>query len=202
MPKSMKLAAGWALAAMIALALSWGAVASVRNQVIQPSVQLPINTASALATAPTNQTTTSEPTVIRVEPEAVDTTTSTDEVSASTTTTPLVSGTTPPTATSTATTVQATATTTTQPQATTTTAAPRSQTSSYTLVGGVVTISHSPGVVTFVSAIPQPGYSTDRKEIGPDEVRIRFESDDHTSDFRAQWSNGALEITESEAGES
>jgi hypothetical protein len=78
---------------------------------------------------------------------------------------------------------------------------PPAQTSSYSLVGGVVTISYSPGVVNFVSAIPQPGYSTEQRETGPTEVRIRFESDDHTSDFRARWQDGELEITENETGD-
>jgi hypothetical protein len=61
-----------------------------------------------------------------------------------------------------------------------------------------VTISYSPGVVNLVSAIPQPGFSTDIKHAGPDEVRIRFESDDHTSDFRAEWEGTELKISESE----
>lgn len=64
-----------------------------------------------------------------------------------------------------------------------------------------MTISYSPGIVNFVSAIPQAGFSTDRRETGPDEVRIRFESDDHTSDFRARWQGGELEVTKNETGD-
>ncbi len=63
------------------------------------------------------------------------------------------------------------------------------------MIGGVVTISHVPGTVNFVSAIPQPGFTTEQREIGPAEVRIRFESETHTSDFRARWQDGELEIT-------
>ena len=192
MPKWTRLAAGWALAAMFALALSWGAVASVRNQVIQPSVQVPTNAASTLAPGATNQTTTSAPTVIRLEPEVIDTTASTIDVSGSTTTTVQ------PSETTSTTTAQSPSTST----PTTTSVAPPTQISSYTLIGGVVTISHSLGVVAFVSAIPQPGYSTDRREIGPEEVRIRFESEGHTSNFRAHWSGGELEVTQNETGES
>jgi hypothetical protein len=68
-------------------------------------------------------------------------------------------------------------------------------------VGGVVTISYSPGVVLFESAIPQPGYSTDPRETGPGEVRVRFESGNHTSDFRAEWKDGELEVTRNETGQ-
>jgi hypothetical protein len=64
-----------------------------------------------------------------------------------------------------------------------------------------VTISHSPGVVTFVTAIPQPGYSTDLRETGPERVRVRFETENHTSDFRAEWEGNELKITQNETGE-
>jgi len=61
-----------------------------------------------------------------------------------------------------------------------------------------VTISYSPGVVNFVSAIPRPGFSTDLDKTGPETVKVKFESDDHTSEFEAKWSNGELEISERE----
>jgi len=61
-----------------------------------------------------------------------------------------------------------------------------------------VTISYTPGVVTFVSAIPQSGYSTEIEESGPSRVRVHFESDSHTSEFRAEWEGAELAITKSE----
>lgn len=186
MPKWIKLAAGWALAVTIALAFSWGAVARVRNSVIQPSVEIPTAAASASNAAPTSQTSTSAPSVIGLEPEVIDSSTSTTGVTTGTTQT-TASQSSPSTTTPTTTSSTATAP-----------APPK--TSSYTLVGGVVTISYSPGVVTFVSAIPQPGYSTDRKVTGPDEVRIRFDSEAHTSDFRADWEGGELRISQDESG--
>lgn len=216
MPNWMRFAAGWLLAATFALALSWGAVALVRNRVIQPTFQLPATATSAPGETPEVQTTSSEQTVIRIEPEAIDTSDSTFQAAGSSTTTPSDVGATPPSATSTPTTAPPSATTpATQPSrtesttttapspepTTTTTVAFQTQTSSYTLAGGVVTISHSPGVVVFVSAIPQPGYSTDRRELGPDRVRIRFESENHTSDFRAEWDDGDLKITKNETGD-
>jgi len=75
------------------------------------------------------------------------------------------------------------------------------QTTSYTLVGGVVTIRSSPGVVDFISAVPQAGFSTELRETGPDQVRIRFESAAHNSDFRAEWQGGELKITKNESVE-
>ncbi|MDH5616832.1 MAG: hypothetical protein OEY62_09880, partial [Acidimicrobiia bacterium] len=133
---------------------------------------------------------TSAPSVIRLEPEVIDSANSTIPLPVTSITTTAQ----PPGTTST-TTPQA------PPTATITTAAPQTQTSSYTLVGGVVTISYSPGVITFVSAIPQPGFSTDRTATGPDEVRIRFESESHTSDFHAEWKEGELKITKNETGQ-
>jgi hypothetical protein len=213
----MKLSGGWALAAIIAVAFSWGAVAQVRNRVIQPSIEIPTTVALQPESIVTTSTITgSSPPVIRVEPEIVDdtTTTTVTQPAGGTPSTEAPPATTepetaPPTTTTTA---PATTTTTTPPSGTTqppatttstTTTVPPSETatSSYQLTGGVVTISHSPGVVTFVTAIPQPGFSTDPRETGPDRVRVRFESDTHTSDFRAEWEGGELKITQNETGD-
>ena len=213
----IKLFSGWAVAAIIAVAFSWGAVAQVRNRVIQPSIEIPTTVALQPASTVTTSTITdSLPPVIRVEPEIVDDTTTTsvtqpDSGTTSTEAPPATteSGTGTATTTTTAPATTTTTTppsTTTQPPATTTsttTTLPPSETaaSSYQLTGGVVTISHSPGVVTFVTAIPQPGFSTDPRETGPDRVRVRFESDTHTSDFRAEWEGGELRITQNETGD-
>ena len=64
-----------------------------------------------------------------------------------------------------------------------------------------MTISHTPGMVTFVTAIPQPGFSTELRDTGPERVRVRFESETHTSDFRAEWEGSELKITQNETGE-
>lgn len=228
MPDWTKLVGGWFLAVVVALALSWGAVAQVRNRVVQPSIEIPTTAVAAAARAPVapGETTTTAPTVIRVEPEieggdgtvstlAADPSAATTTTSGSTQTTsppnsppstsaPGTSSTTSPTTTSSTTTTQP-PTTTTQPPATTTTTtttepSAETKTSSYQLVGGVVTISHSPGVVNFVTAVPQPGYSTDLREAGPDRVRVRFESESQTSDFRAEWEGSELIITKNETG--
>lgn len=222
MPKWTKFFVGWALAALLAVALSWGAVAQVRNRVIQPSTPIP---ATSLAAAEPESDNPTAPTVIRLEPEvdsgdtattaiadgetsttasqpasSINTTSpvpSDDEPTPGTSVTTTTSGSSPSTTTSTTTTTSAPAPATT----TTTTSVPATQTSSYQLLGGEVTISYSPGLVNFISAFPQAGYSTDIREYGPEEVRVRFESSDHTSDFRARWENGELEITKNETGD-
>lgn len=219
MPSWIKLAAGWALAAFTAVALSWGAVAQVRDRVVEPAITIP---STAAATVITTRDPT-ELTVIHVEPESGDTTTSTALDSLGATDTTTATGTTPPTAppptapsgaTSTTTQTATTATTSTttqppgptssttsQPPGSTTTTTTPAQTTSYTLVGGVVTIRSLPGVVNFISAVPQPGFSTDVRETGPDRVRIRFESEAHNSDFRAEWQGDELRITKNESVE-
>ena len=211
----MKLFGGWIFAALIAVAFSWGAVAQVRNRVIQPSIEIPTTVALQPASAAVNRTSTSSsPPVIRVEPENVEeTTTSVTQPNGDTPSTaappeptePVAGTATTNTGAPATTSTTAPPTTTTQPPvpttSTTTTVPSQTETSSYQLTGGVVTISHSPGIVTFISAIPQPGFSTDPRETGPDRVRIRFESETHTSDFRAEWESGELKTTQNETGD-
>jgi len=68
-------------------------------------------------------------------------------------------------------------------------------TATYNLVGGWVTIAYGPGIVELVSAAPNPGFSIEVKESGPDRVEVEFESDEHDSEFRAdETSSGAPEI--------
>ena len=210
-----RLVIGWLIAAAFALTFSWSAVAQVRNRVIEPAVEIP-TTSPVVATAAAT-----ESTVIRLDlaepangledpPDAVAPSTSSPNPDATgegqplqppTTAPPTTEGTattaSPPTTTTTSTTTPPPTTTTTT---STTTTAPEVTTSSHTMDGGVVTISHTSGVVNLIAAIPQPGYTTEQRETGPVEVRIRFESDDHTSDFRARWQDGELEITINETG--
>lgn len=199
-----RLAVGWVVATAIALAFSLGAVAQVRNRVIEPAVEIPATLAAATTT-----TTTEEPVDhIDGEEPATATTATTTTIAPSTSTTSTTTTSVapveakPPISTTTTTAPPTTTTTTAPPPSTTTTTttAPPIQpsTSTYTLVGGVVTISYSPGVVNFVSAIPEAGFSTEQLHTGPDEVRINFNSETHSSEFRAEWENGVLDIKTSE----
>jgi len=190
-----KLVGVWVLAAVIAMAFSWGAVAGVRNQVLPAPIQIPPTLAQPASTAADTTTTIAGETVVPVEPETLDslvTSTTADLNAAGSTST-----TAPSAGTSTTTASQA------PPVSTTTTsvASEASETSSHQLEGGIVTISHSPGIVNFISAVPQPGYSADLSDAGPDRVRVRFEGESGASDFRAEWKSGELQIVINETGE-
>jgi hypothetical protein len=103
-----------------------------------------------------------------------------------------------PTASSTTTTTTQVSTTSSTTSTTEASAEPSTQTATYKLTGGSVTISFSPGTVTYLAAVPSGDFSTEVKNTGPDEVRVTFESDDHESEFRAEWEDGELKITKKE----
>jgi cytoskeletal protein RodZ len=200
MPSWLKLVAGWVVAALIALAFAWGAVSQVRNSVIQPTTEIPATVVAAVASSDRVATSTTTIPLIRVEPEPGDpgVGTSTTALSSATSTTQAASSTSTTTTGSGQTTMTTTATIA---PSTTTTLQEQTRTSTHTLVGGQVRISYSPGVVSFISAIPQPGFSTELQEDGPEEVRVRFRSESHNSDFRARWEDGELRITANEEAE-
>lgn len=197
MPGWSKLAGVWLLAATVAVALSWGAVAKVRTDVLRAPLNIPSTYGEVAVAAEPPSGEAGGVTVVRVDPEVIETDTTsttvdgTDGGGSPTTSTPPAGGST------------TTSTTTSPSQSTTTTSVipVETETSIHQLVGGVVTISYSPGVVVFVSAVPQPGYSAEASETGPEKVRVRFKSETHTSDFRAEWKNGELTITKKESGE-
>ncbi len=275
MPNWFKLATGWLLTVLVALAFSWGAIAQVRNRVDMPGTVIPtqvvVNGLEISQETPAPATTTATVQAIGVEPELEtfsDTTTtgdvvadepddgattqttgaessgttsaSTSDTSGTTTTTrsepsgsaasavPESSGTTSttsadgnsaPTTTETSVTTTTQATTTTETPVTTTTEAttttetpppadpppddedpppadePETQTATYNLTLGVVTISYSSDVVNLVGAAPKKiGYSAEIEKSGPTEVKVKFESDDHVSEFTAKLEDGKLDI--------
>ncbi len=202
----MKFVGLWGLAAVAALTLSWVAVSQVRDRVIQPVAVIP-TTIVAIETI--------DPTVVVIEPISDDqsvpdlSTTSTSSTEPSAASQSTTSTTRPrsasPSTTSTTATPQTTATTappatttTAPPSQTTTTTAPSANTSSHSTPGGSVTISASPGVVSFVSAIPQAGFTTELRDTGPDRVRVRFVGATTIFEFEARWDEGELDIETSE----
>ncbi len=207
-PSWMKFVGLWGVAAIAALALSWVAVSQVRDRVIQPVTVIPTTIVAA-------RTETPDPTVVVVEPTVGDrpgpalssSTTSiprdsgSDESATSSTRAPSASpATTTTTGASQATSTMAPPVTTTTPPPPTTTTAPPANlgTSSHSTPGGSVTISSAPGQVNFVSAIPQAGFTTELRDIGPDRVRVRFVSATTIFEFEAQWDDGRLDIETSE----
>ena len=61
-----------------------------------------------------------------------------------------------------------------------------------------MTISSAPGEVTFVSAIPQAGFTTELRDTGPERVRVRFVSATTIFEFEAKWDDGQLDVETSE----
>ncbi len=99
---------------------------------------------------------------------------------------PAPAGTAPPVATTSPTTSTTTTTTVAPPAAT--------ETKAFHLRGGSVVIEVSPGRVVLRSATPRTGYSMDIQNSGPRRVEVEFEGEDDSSEFRAEWSGGALEV--------
>ncbi|MEX0863475.1 MAG: hypothetical protein WD269_01205 [Acidimicrobiia bacterium] len=60
--------------------------------------------------------------------------------------------------------------------------------------GGTVTVKVSPGSVSYVSAVPHPGFAVEVEDAGPPKVRVEFESKDSRLEVRAEWENGQLDV--------
>jgi hypothetical protein len=58
--------------------------------------------------------------------------------------------------------------------------------------GGSVRVSVDGSRVSLVAAVPAPGYAVDVRRAGPDEVEVRFESDDSESRVRIGFHDGRL----------
>jgi polyisoprenoid-binding protein YceI len=71
----------------------------------------------------------------------------------------------------------------------------------YELIGGLVTISVDDPNVYLVAATPKAGFSVEIDKVGPEEVRVEFESSDRESSFRARWKDGELDIDIDEESE-
>ena len=167
----------WSAATLVAMTIAATAVGSVRGHVTDLPAIPTAGTAMLLTT----------------------TTTSAVTESSTTSTPPTTDGAAPPTTTTTSTTT----TTTTTPATTPTTAAPPPSTTTvppgpavttYTLIGGQVTISALEPDVGLVAAVPAAGFSTDIEHSGPGEVEIDFKSSGHKSSFQARWKDGELDV--------
>lgn len=55
-------------------------------------------------------------------------------------------------------------------------------------------LAHRPGEVTLQAATPAPGFQTEIKKSGPDEVEVEFESETTKVEIEAEWEDGELNI--------
>ncbi len=53
--------------------------------------------------------------------------------------------------------------------------------------GGTVAVRYEDGKVSLVWARPNPGFTMEVKEDGPEEVEVRFESEAHETRIKAWW---------------
>ncbi|HEX6947848.1 MAG TPA: hypothetical protein VF246_10910 [Acidimicrobiia bacterium] len=51
-----------------------------------------------------------------------------------------------------------------------------------------------PGAITFLSAVPAPGFALELDEPGPPEVRVEFIGSDTEVEVRVRWKDGQVEI--------
>jgi hypothetical protein len=59
---------------------------------------------------------------------------------------------------------------------------------------GTVTVKVSSGSVSYVSAVPLPGFAVEIDDAGPPRVRVEFESESARVEVRAEWENGQLDV--------
>lgn len=178
MRNKFAMAGAWLVATALAVIIASAAVGAVRSGVTdQPSASEPFFGATVTTSStiePSTSTTTTPPDTLGT------TTTTVDGGSAPDTTQPPGSSATTPS--------------TTIPDAQTTTTTSASFTKTYTLVGGRVTISANDPSVTFISAVPNAGFSVNLESSGPTEVKVEFDSEGHESEFTAKWGDGELLI--------
>lgn len=51
-----------------------------------------------------------------------------------------------------------------------------------------------PGQVRLVAVVPEPGFTAEIDDEGPERVKVEFESENRESSFEAEWEGGELEI--------
>ncbi len=61
-------------------------------------------------------------------------------------------------------------------------------------VGGTVTIRVAPGSVTYLSAVPNPGFAVAVDDPGPPEVRVELVGETSEVRVRARWRDGSLDL--------
>lgn len=187
----------WVVATLVATTVALAAVRSVAGQVVdEPGSPLLVATSSGVLGDGTTTTAAATTTTSRTPPTVVpddglivtsisqsnDGDDSEQGVSSGTNPT-----TAPPSGSTTTTTAASAPTTTTQAPA-------ESQTKTYQLVGGWVRITYGQGVVTLSGAGPNAGYSMDVEHDGPEEVKVEFRKDELRSEFKAEWSDGELDV--------
>lgn len=64
--------------------------------------------------------------------------------------------------------------------------------------GGTVTVRYKPGIVEYLSAAPNTGFTLEIEQQSP-EVEVEFKSSDVEIEVRVRWDDGKLDIDISES---
>jgi hypothetical protein len=86
------------------------------------------------------------------------------------------------------------ATTTSVPTPSTTLAPNASGVQTFTVAGGNVTVDIENGVLTFVRATPNPGFTIDKSETRADRIEVEFRNGDVQSRVRVRFEDGRLRV--------
>lgn len=195
MPRRIGFIAAWVMVTLVAVAIAAQAVGSVRDQVTnRPS---PIVDVSALAA--TTTTSALELTTTTIPPTT--STSATRPPETTTTSTIVVEGTSTTTTAAPESSTTTTTTTTAPPPTTTTTAPPEMTTETREMVGGWVRIRYGAGKVFLDGAGANAGFTMKVEDNGPDEVEVEFRSEDHKSEFSAEYEDGELRIEVKDEGD-
>jgi hypothetical protein len=188
MKRKFGFAAAWVGATIISLVIASAAVAGIRDRVEDSPVAAGIPTTLDVV-ADTTSTTDAGVVTTTELPDTSSSSTSSTTTSSSTTTTSEapVSTTNAPGG---STTTSSTTTTTSAPPPTTV----ASQTKTYELIGGTVTVRIGSGTVELVSLAPKTGFASKIKDDGPDKVKVTFTSNTHESKFEAEFEDGEYEF--------
>ncbi|MDJ0499193.1 MAG: hypothetical protein QNJ89_15270 [Acidimicrobiia bacterium] len=198
MRKYLGIGAAWLGATVLSVLIASAAVAGIRDRVVETPVAIGAPTSTTTTVVGEATTSTEAPSTTVAVPSTTTSSTATttlpSETPAVTVTAPSESTTTtPPAPPPTTTTAAPPTTTTTTTPPTTTTTAPISY-STHDLIGGTVVLASGNGQVNLVSATPRPGFSVEAEHTGPDEVEVKFESNDHKSELEAYFRDGELRV--------
>jgi hypothetical protein len=184
--RRLGLALLWLLVTAAATFVAWRAVDAADNDVSEQPV-FPVEAVAGATSSVDGQSNTTDP-PRRTSTTGGDSNGTSGSSTSSTSSTSGSSSTSSTSSSSTSSTSTSTSTPGTTPSTTT-------ERRSVSVAGGTVVVEASGGAVSLVSAVPNPGYSVEVDEHGPDEVRVEFESDDSKSEVRVRW-NGGWDIEE------
>ncbi len=191
----------WLLVAFAATGVAWAALSSADRQVgevpLTPALNVSADRPDVDETSTSFPDSTTTAPAVPTSLAARSVTTVSPAPSSSSSTSPSQS-TTSSTRATTSTTNVPTSTTNVPTSTTTTNAPPEWDKTTVPSKGGVVVVGHRTDQVRLESATPNPGFSMEIRDTGPDEVRVEFSQVEESYEVRVRWDEGELDIQVSE----